>query len=216
MRAVLYVRVSTTGQAEEGVSLKAQEARLRAWALANGAAEVRVFSDAGIGAGRMDNRPSFAAALAAVGKGDVLAVYSLSRLSRSTCDLLELADDLHGRGADLMSLSERIDTSGAAGKMIFRVLAVLCEFEKDQVSDRTKAALAFKRGRGEKTGGDRPFGYNVRGGRLFKNVGEQKIIQSMRRRRARGESLRTIGAAYGRHPEVVRRILARVEREARP
>jgi DNA invertase Pin-like site-specific DNA recombinase len=69
MRAVLYVRVSTTGQAEEGVSLKAQEARLRAWALANGAAEVRVFSDAGIGAGRMDNRPSFAAALAAVDKG---------------------------------------------------------------------------------------------------------------------------------------------------
>lgn len=222
MKAILYLRVSTQGQVEEGVSLAAQESKLRTWAKMNDAACVRVFRDEGISGGRIDNRPGLTAALADIGKGDVLVVYSLSRLSRSTCDLLELAEELRDCGADLVSLSEKIDTTGAAGKMVFRVLAVLCEFERDQISDRTKAALAYKRARGEKTGGSRPFGFNVRRGRnggkprLVPNAAEQKVIGLMKRRRARGQSLRTIGAAFGgRHPDGVRQILARAERDAR-
>ena len=192
MKAVCYLRVSTPGQVEEGVSLAAQEERLRAWAVAIGGAEAIFFRDEGISGGRADNRPGLQAALAAIKPGDVLAVYALSRLSRSTCDLLDLAEEVRVRGADLMSLTEKIDTSGAAGKMIFRVLAVLCEFERDQVSERTKAALAWKRSRGEKTGGDVPFGYDAAGGRLTPNPMERATIQTMKRLRARGASYRAI------------------------
>jgi len=215
------VRVSTAGQVDEGVSLAAQEAKLRAWAEANDAEKVTVFRDEGISGGRADNRPGFQSALAAVGKDDALVCYSLSRLSRSTRDTLDLADELQKRGADLVSLSEKIDTTSAAGKMVFRMLAVLSEFERDQISERTRAALAYKRGRSEKTGGDVPFGYAARAGRLMPKVREQKAIQDMIRRRAAGESLRAIGAALESagvrrrggasswHPEAVRRVLQR-------
>lgn len=64
-------------------------------------------------------------------------------------------------GRDLVSLSEKIDTTSASGKMVFRLLAVLNEFERDQISDRTRFALAHKKANGEKTGGTVPFGYKV-------------------------------------------------------
>ena len=65
---------------------------------------------------------------------------------------------LHKAGADLVSLSEKIDTTSAAGKMVFRMLAVLAEFERDIISERTAGAMQHKRGLGEYTGGLVPYG----------------------------------------------------------
>ena len=193
MKAVGYIRVSTQGQAEDGVSLDAQEAKVRAWAEVAGASEVVSFRDEGIPGKRSDNRPGLQAALDAVGKGDALIVYSLSRLSRSTRDTLTIAEDLQKRGADLVSLSEKIDTTSAAGKMVFRMLAVLSEFERDQISDRTRFALAHKRANGEKTGGDVPFGYRARKGKLYPYAKEQRVIAMIQDLRAEGFSLRKMG-----------------------
>ena len=192
MKAVGYIRVSTAGQVEDGVSLDAQEAKIKAWAEANGAAPVLIFRDEGISGKRSDNRPGLQAALEAAGAGDALISYSLSRLSRSTRDTLDIAEQLQKRGADLVSLSEKIDTTSAAGKMVFRLLAVLAEFERDQIADRTRAALQYKKANGEKTGGDVPFGYKARGGRLYPNPKERRAIEDMTARRGRGESLRAI------------------------
>src|SRR3954454_24039305 len=132
MRAVAYIRVSTTDQATDGVSLDAQRARIGAWCLSNGAelAEGDIHVDAGISGKRADNRPSLVAALEGVCRsGGVLVVYSLSRLARSTKDTIAIAERLDRAGADLASLSEKIDTTTAAGKMLFRLMAVLAEFE---------------------------------------------------------------------------------------
>ena len=222
MKAIGYVRVSTDGQAQDGVSLDAQEAKIRAWADLNGAESVTVFLDAKTGK-RADNRPGLQEALTAVGKGDALIVYSLSRLARSTKDTITIGEGLDKRGADLVSLSERIDTTTAAGKMVFRMLAVLSEFERDQVSERTRLALSYKRDCGEKTGGDVPYGYRMEDGRLVQDASEQKAIALIRRLRAAGNSLRQIARELeargyrtktGRthwHPQSVKQIL---EREA--
>lgn len=222
MKAIGYVRVSTEGQAQDGVSVDAQEAKLRAWAELNGAAEVAIYRDEGLSGKRADNRPGLRAALEAVGKGDALIVYSLSRLSRSTRDTLALADALAAREADLVSMAERIDTTTAAGKMVFRMLAVLAEFERDQIADRTRFALAHKRARGEKTGGDVPYGWQAAGGgQLVREPSEQDGVALMRRLRQSGASLRGIArelesrgfrAKSGGerwHPQIVRQILAR-------
>jgi len=220
MKAIGYVRVSTQGQAEDGVSLDAQEAKVRSWADLNGA-EVVIFRDEGISGTRSDNRPGLVAALDAVGKGDALVVYSLSRLSRSTKDTLTIADGLAKKEADLVSLSEKIDTTTAAGKMVFRMLAVLSEFERDQISDRTRFALAHKRTLGEKTGGSVPYGYRVRKGKLYPIPAEQEAVRLILDLHGKGESLRDIGrhlAAAGIarkngsrswHPQVVADILKR-------
>ena len=192
MKTIGYIRVSTSGQAQDGVSLSAQEAKIRAWSELNGAEDVVIFTDAGLSGKRADNRPALQEALKTVGKGDALVVYSLSRLARSTKDTISIAETLDKRGADLVSLSEKIDTTTAAGKMVFRMLAVLSEFERDQVSERTRVALAHKRANGEKTGGDVPYGYRLKAGRLVSHESEQEAIALIRELRSKGHSLRRI------------------------
>jgi len=192
MKAIGYVRVSTSSQVEDGVSMDAQEAKIHAWADLNNADEVVIFRDEGISGKRSDNRPGLQDALSMVSKGDALVVYSLSRLSRSTKDALVLSETLTKKEADLVSLSERIDTTSAAGKMVFRMLAVLAEFERDQISDRTRFALAHKKVNMEKTGGDIPFGYYVDSGRLVEDPNEQRAIVLIRDLRRKGYRLQAI------------------------
>lgn len=199
--AVGYVRVSTERQASEGVSLEAQRARIEAWATANGLtlAVEDVHVDAGLSGGRADNRPALQAALAEACKRRApLVVYSLSRVARSTKDALAIAERLDKAGADLVSLSESIDTTTAAGKMVFRMLAVLAEFERDLVSERTTSALAFKRSQGLRVSRQLPYGYRLdsqdeRGKwRLAEIPEEQAAIRLMVKLRADGLSLRAI------------------------
>jgi len=194
MKAVGYVRVSTEMQATDGVSLAAQEAKVRAWADLNGAASVEILTDAGLSGKRADNRPGLRAALDAVGNGDALVVYSLSRLARSTRDTIDIADELRKRGADLVSLSERIDTTTAAGEMVFQMLAVLAEFERKQIGERTRLALAHLRANRIKTGGDVPFGFRLLGGRLVRHDREQRAIALIHELREKGHSLRAIAS----------------------
>jgi site-specific DNA recombinase len=194
MKAIGYIRVSTQGQVEDGVSLDAQETKVRAWADLNGAAEVVIFRDEGISGKRSDNRPGLQDALSMVGKGDALIVYSLSRLSRSTKDTLILSEILLKKEADLVSLSEKIDTTTAAGKMVFRMLAVLSEFERDQISDRTRFALAHKKTKREWTGRI-PFGYRVEDSHLVEDPEAMKTIQKAKRMKTDGKSIRAISEA---------------------
>lgn len=140
-----YVRVSTEEQARDGISLDAQREKAAQWRDLNAPdAELVVHADEGVSGGSVKKRDGLEAALSqaeASAPGVVLLVYSLSRLSRSTRDTLWIAERLERAGAELVSLSERIDTTTAAGKMVFRMLAVLAEFERDQVSERTRAAM---------------------------------------------------------------------------
>src|SRR5438445_303625 len=136
--AIAYCRVSTELQAHEGVSLEVQQTRIRGWCEVNGYTLAGVHIDAGLSGSRADNRPALQAALGeACRTKAALVVYSLSRLARSTKDAIAISERLAKSGADLVSLSERIDTTSASGKMIFRMLAVLAEFERDQISERT-------------------------------------------------------------------------------
>jgi len=190
-QAIGYIRVSTQGQAEEGVSLEAQRARIEAWCLANGYNLAAIFQDAGIGGGSMSKREGLQTAIKTAGKGMALIAYSISRLARSTRDMLEIAEKLEVKGADLVSLTERIDTTSAAGRMVFRMLAVLSEFERDLVSERTKAALAYKRKQGEKYA-PVPFGFQEIEGRLVEVQAEVKVVAEVLSMREQGASLREI------------------------
>ncbi len=197
MKAIGYVRVSTTGQAVDGVSLEAQQARIEAWCTANDFELASLYVDAGISGKRADNRAGLQDALQAAceARGAALVVYSLSRLARSTKDAIAIAEQLEKAGADLVSLSERIDTTTAAGKMVFRMLAVLAEFERDLVSERTIAALSHKAGRGERVG-EILFGWSLDadGVALIENPAEQAILADIRELRGDGWTYRAIAA----------------------
>jgi site-specific DNA recombinase len=190
-KAIGYIRVSTAEQATEGVSLEAQRAKIEAWAVANDYELVAIHEDAGITGTSMDKRPALQAAIAATGKGMALVAYSISRIARSTRDMLEIADQIQRKGADLVSLTEKIDTTSAAGKMVFRMMAVLAEFERDQISERTTASLAHKKARREVYAA-LPLGYAGKDGKLVPVDEEQLVVVEIRDMRGQGKTLREI------------------------
>src|SRR5882672_9091337 len=194
--AIAYVRVSTAGQVEDGVSLDAQRSKITAWCEVMGYQVAQTFADEGISGHSMDKRPGLQAAVDAVcASHGVLVVYSLSRLARNTRETLELGDRLNKAGADLVSLSEKIDTTSAAGKMVFRMLAVLAEFERDQISERTSAAMAYKKAQNERVG-ELPYGMQEdASGKLVVNPSEQAVIATLKEYRKKGLSLRAIVVA---------------------
>lgn len=88
----------------------------------------------------------------ALRRGDTLVVWRLDRLGRNLRDLLEIVGSLEDEGVAFESLSDRIDTSTAAGKMFFQVFGALAEFERNVIRERTMAGLAAARARGRQGG----------------------------------------------------------------
>lgn len=190
-KAIGYIRVSTEQQADEGVSLAAQKGKIAAWCEVNGYELDSIFVDAGLSGKSMDKRQGLKDALSAVKKGNVLVVYSLSRLARSTKDTLSISEQLDKTGADLVSLSEKIDTTGAAGKMMFRMLAVLAEFERDVIAERTKSAMNHKKTIGE-VYSPTPFGFQAINGKLQKVESEALVVSEILAMRDQGSTLKDI------------------------
>jgi site-specific DNA recombinase len=193
--AVGYCRVSTTGQAEQGVSLEAQGERVKAWAAAQGYTLLAVHVDAGLSGKRADNRPGLQAAIAeACRERATLVVYSLSRLARSVPDAYTLAGRIDKAGANLVLLTEAVDTTTAAGRLFFGMLAVLAQFERDLTSERTASALAHMREQGQRVSRFAPFGYRFEGGAIVADDKERAVLARIRALRGQGLSLRAIVA----------------------
>ena len=124
--------------------------------LAAGVSERHLYNDTA--SGKKDDRPGLAACLQALRDGDTLLVWKLDRLGRSLRHLVNTVHDLTSRGIGLRVLTGQgaaIDTTTPAGKLVFGIFASLAEFERDLISERTRAGLASARARGRK-GGRRP------------------------------------------------------------
>jgi len=105
--------------------------------------------------GRLDDRPGLMAMLKALRKGDTLVVWKLDRLGRNLRHLVNTIHDLEKRGVAFKVLTGHgasVDTTTPAGKLVFGIFAALAEFERELISERTKAGLASARARGRKGG----------------------------------------------------------------
>ncbi|MCK6256804.1 recombinase family protein [Fictibacillus sp. KIGAM418] len=134
-----YARVSTLDQ-----SLDMQMDALKA------AGCDRVFTEHASGA--QDDRPELQRALDILRPGDVFVVWKLDRLARSTKKLITVAEQLEAAGVELVSIQDRIDTTTAIGKAMFRMIGVIAELERDMIRERTQAGLAAARARGRMGG----------------------------------------------------------------
>ena len=196
-RAVGYVRVSTLEQAREGISLDAQEARIRSYAAAKDLDLAEVLRDEGLSGKDLD-RPGMQRLIAACQAGEVGAVIvaKLDHLSRRTRDLLNLVEDVfQAHNVALHSLHETVDTSCASGRFFLRIMGALAEMERELIGERTAAALAHKRALGERLG-TTPLGYRTPGHRLALEpvAEEQAIIRRIVDLRRRGHTYRAIAA----------------------
>ena len=102
--------------------------------------------------GTKRDRPELSKLLDRMTEGDTVVIESLSRLGRSTKDLIELTELFQSKGVHLVSLKESIDTSTSTGKLLFTLMSAIAQFERDVIADRTREGLTAARSRG-RTGG---------------------------------------------------------------
>lgn len=118
-----------------------------------GVEEIRIYED--LASGRKDDRPGLKACLKALQPGNALVVWKLDRLGRDLKHLIHLVEDLKNKNIGLKVLAgsgAQIDTTTPNGKMMFGLFAVLAEFERELIVERTRAGLAAARSRGRKGG----------------------------------------------------------------
>jgi DNA invertase Pin-like site-specific DNA recombinase len=146
--ALLYVRVSTTEQAEEGASLAAQLSALRSLAAAHGW-DTRVIEDAGA-SGKSLDRDGMQAALRMLteGEADIIAATRLDRLSRDLHDISGLIKRSVDEGWSLVTIHGSIDTGSAMGRAYVQMSGLFAELERGMISERTKAGMAQRKADG--------------------------------------------------------------------
>jgi len=157
--AIGYVRVSSDEQVASGLGLDSQRQRIEAYCLARGWNLADTVTDAGVSA-RTLNRPGMdiVRRLMTERLVDVVVALKLDRLTRSVRDLHQLLQLSNDTGVGLVSVSENMDTTSAAGRLMVNMLAAMAEWEREVISERTIAALAVKKARGERISRYLPMG----------------------------------------------------------
>ena len=130
-----YARVSTSGQ----------DTQMQLDALKQHGCTT-IYEEQESGAKR--DRPQLDAMLSKLRNGDQVAVWRMDRLARSLKDLLEITSKIEDAGAEFISLTEKLGTSSAGGRLIFNVFASINQFERELLIERTKSSLASARRRG--------------------------------------------------------------------
>lgn len=146
--ALMRPHVATVGYSR--VSTSGQDHRLQNDALEAAGCDY-IVSEVGSGANE-NGRPQLQNLLAKLSPNDTLVVWRLDRLARSVKELIAIANNLSDRDISLRSLNELIDTTTPQGRMIFHVFAMIAQFERDLIAERTKAGLEAARSRGSQFG----------------------------------------------------------------
>jgi len=199
MNAIGYIRVSTNEQGEQGVSLDAQRRKVRGYAELYDIHLVDVVEEVE-SAKTVADRPRLLAVLErlANGEADAIVVPKLDRLTRSVRDLLDLVDRLQDEGWQLLSVEEQLDTRSPNGRLVMGILALISQWERETIGERTRQALAELQEQGVKIG-RAPFGWRYAAepdgsGRrpLVADEVQQITIEYIKTRRAQGHTLRRI------------------------
>jgi len=207
MRALGYVRVSTDRQADQGVSLEAQQAKVRAMATVQGATLLDVIVDGGESAKNL-HRPGLQRLISLVnaGKADAVIVAKLDRLTRSVKDLCGLLELLERKKVALISVAESLDTSSAAGRLVITIMGAVSQWEREAIAERTRDALGHKKKNGERVGNIQ-FGYRLASDRkhVEPDPGEQAVVTAIAQLRKRGGTLRGIATILNKRALRTRR-----------
>ena len=190
----LVRRVSTDHQ-----TIKNQDRELRAVADRHGWEIVATFKDEGIsGAKGRDERPGLNKLLQGVARKefDLVAAWSVDRIGRSLLDLVQVLQELHGKGIDLYLHQQGIDTTTPSGKAMFQMMGVFAEFERSMIHERVMAGLARAKAEGKRSG-RRPTVAN-----------DSAKVRAIRTDHKAGKSLREIAKAHGVGHMTVARLTA--------
>lgn len=170
------------------VSTKEQDLSLQLDALSKYGCD-RIFTDK---LSSVKERQGLTDALGYLRDGDTLVVWKLDRLCRSLPDLIKISDQIRTAGAQLVSITESIDTSTPAGRLYFNILGALGQMERELIQERVKAGLAAARRRGKVPGKPR--------------VSEEKL-ELARRELSAGRTYPEVARILGVHPQTLYRLV---------
>jgi len=130
--------------------------------------------------------------LVKAGKVDNVVVLKLDRMARNLKEACEIAELLEKKRCALHSISEKIDTASATGRLFYNILSAMAAWEREIISERTKTALAVKRDNGQRVSRHAPFGYRFDGDKLVIDDTEQEVVGKIRELHEQGQSIRSI------------------------
>lgn len=201
IKVILYTRVSTQEQANEGYSIGEQNARLTKYCEAMGWTVINTYTDGGY-SGATTDRPALKKLIKDVqnGKADKVVVYKLDRLSRSQKDTLYLIEDIFlANKTDFVSMNENFDTSTPFGRAMIGILAVFAQLEREQIKERMTMGKDARAKEGKWNGGGYvPTGYDYVDGELVVNDFHALQVQELFKRFIQGEPIATIEKSFER------------------
>ena len=125
--------------------------------------------------GTKRDRPELTKMLNRLAEGDTVVIECLSRLGRSTKDLIELTELFQSKGVNLVSLKESIDTSTPTGKLLFTLMSAIAQFERDCIAERTREGLKAARARGRNGGRPKADAEQVKRAVKLYNAGQHSL-----------------------------------------
>lgn len=190
-----YVRVSTERQADEGISLGAQQRTVEGYAMMHNLNLDDIFIERGIsGAKPLSERPEGSKLLQILRAGDTIITPRLDRMFRSALDALDVLAGLKRKNVSLHMLDLGGDVTGnGISKLVFTILSAVAEAERDRIRERIRDVKRDQRARGRYLGGTVPFGWRLGAdGELEELPAQQEALAAMRQLKAEGKSLRAI------------------------
>lgn len=189
-----YSRVSTTRQADDGISIEVQEEQIRSYAKLNKLNVDLWMRDKGVsGSIELGERKQGKILLQKLKSGDVVICAKLDRMFRSARDALNMLEELKVKGVALHFIDLGGSVSNGIGQLVFTILSAVAEQERTRIREQISEAKNRLRKEGKYQGGKVAFGYKIgKQGKLVKNELEQRCLEFMAAKRDEGMSYRSI------------------------
>lgn len=191
-----YMRLSTD-EDKQSNSFEVQDKVITEYAKENGLEPIlKTFKDTKSGA-KLEQRSGLMEMLNTIKTNDKVIVHKIDRLSRDVLQMGWIRTELARKGCELIIIDSRNDTNDPMANLMEQIVTAFADYERQMIKSRIQATMDMKKSKGHKLGGSVPYGYDTKENSegtlvLIKNDLEQKVIQSIKRYKAKGLSLGAI------------------------